>query len=186
VEVVPAAVLGGVVERWRGLAVRWPTLVRVLTAAEVEVRNEESAGVAPALAEVVEALPGVALAGVSVDWPQGLTQRWPELGEDRFGYQPVWSMGREAVVVRIGPEGRPGEVLHVRGDGGVGLEAGGVDLVAPDVLTWWRRLTTWAEATLPTLAEELGPEVEGPEELQLAMEQALEEDFLAWLGGVQE
>jgi hypothetical protein len=177
-----------VVERWERLAQRWPGLVRVLETAEVEVAGEESVGVAPALSELVDALPGVALGGVAVDWPRGTSQRWPELGEDRFGYQPLWVSGREALVVRIDQAGRPGEVLHVRGDGGIDLAAGGVDIVAPDVVAWWRSLTAWAESTLPALVEELGAEVADPDELELVLEEALEEDFTTWLasGGVQE
>ena len=176
------------VERWDRLAQRWPALVRVLDPAEGQVPGEDSVGVAPALAEVVAALPGVALGGVAVDWPRGTSQRWPELGEDRFGHQPVWASGREAVVVRIDAGGRAGEVLHVRGDGGVDLAAGGVDIVAPDVVAWWRRLTAWAEGALPDLAEELGAEVDDPEELEMVLEEALEQEFVSWLGsgGVQE
>lgn len=124
--------------------------------------------------EVVAALPGVALAGVLLDWPQDGWQTWPELG-GRFTYQPVWADGREAIVVRLDPRsGAAGEVVHLADDGRVVV-------LAPDVLSWWQALTSWAEDRLVALRVELGPEAADEEELSMLLEEALEQDFQEWL-----
>lgn len=92
------------------------------------VVGEESVGVAPTLSAVTEVLPGVALGGVVLDWPQGASQVWPELG-GRFSCQPVSADGREGIVVRIDTRsGAAGEVVHLSDDASVSVLA--VDVVA--------------------------------------------------------
>jgi hypothetical protein len=160
--------------RWRRMAERRSPVIQVLAPEAGVVPGEESVGIAPALAEVVRALPGVAIGGVVLDWPQGASQTWPELGE-RHTFQPVWAEGREAVVVRIDPEtGEAGEVVHVRGDGDLGVIAG-------DIVSWWEALTGWAEQELVDLERELGPEAADEEELEMLLEESLDQDFQEWL-----
>jgi hypothetical protein len=90
----------------------------------------------------------VVLGGVVLDWPQARSEAWPELG-GRSTYQPLWSGGREAPVVRVEPgTGAPGSVVRLADDGEV-------TVVGPDPVTWWRALTDWAEQTLPGLRAEL-------------------------------
>jgi hypothetical protein len=175
-DVLPAEPMVALRERWQRLADQHPSVVRLLGPDAGSVSGEESVGVAPALAQVVEALPGVALGGVVLDWPQSASQTWPEL-DDRHTYQPVHANGREAIVVRIDPEsGAAGEVVHVTGDGGV-------EVLDTDVLAWWEALTSWAEQALPALAQELEPEAADEEELQMLLEESVEQDFQEWLQG---
>ncbi|MET0695692.1 MAG: hypothetical protein ABWY56_17295 [Propionibacteriaceae bacterium] len=172
--VVPADELFAVRARWERLADEFGPLVRVLPPGAGLVPGEELVGVAPALSAVAEVLPGVALGGVVLDWPQGASQVWPEL-DGRFSYQPVSADGREAIVVRIDTRsGAAGEVVHLSDDGSVALLAG-------DVVGWWEALTSWAEEKLPALRAELSPEAADDDELSMLLEEAVEQDFQQWL-----
>ncbi len=176
-KIVPPGPMVALRERWEQMAHRRGQLVRVLAPDAGIVPGERQAGVAPALSEVVAALPGVRLGGVVLDWPQGESQRWPELGA-RETYQPVWVSGREAVVVSVDPSsGVAGHVVHVRGDGEV-------DVVGDDIVAWLTALTSWAEAELADLERELAPQAESEEELEMFLEEALDQDFEEWLGGL--
>jgi hypothetical protein len=175
VEVVPGAAVAGLVERWGRLAGEFGPVVRVLEPGAGLVAGEESVGVAPALVEVVEVLPGVALGGVVLDWPRGRSERWPELG-DRVTYQPLMGNGREAIVVRIDPgTGAAGEVVHLSDDGEL-------TVVGPDPVAWWEGFTDWAERVLPGLRTELEGEAVDAEELEVLLEEAVEQEFTTWLG----
>ncbi len=179
VEVVPAEAVAGVRARWEELTRRHGPLVRLLEPGAGLFEGEESVGVAPALAPVVQELPGLALGAVEIRWPQGKSQHWPELGElSRFEFQPVWEVGREAGVVLIDPvSGRAGQVVHVRGDSD--LES--VDVLAPDVVSWLEAFTAWAEQDLVALVRELGEATDDEEERELMFEEAIGQDFDSWL-----
>ena len=70
-EVVPPEPMVALHERWARMAEKRGPVIQVLGPDAGQVPGEDSVGIAPALAEVAQALPGVVVGGVHLDWPAG-------------------------------------------------------------------------------------------------------------------